>query len=176
MRFAIGMAVFLVYIIMASTFESLVHPFVILMSLPLALVGVVLALLPLGVPLSVVVMIGLIVLAGVVVNNAIVLVDTINRLRDSGLNAVDAIEKAAAMRLRPIVITTATTVLGLMPLALGGGQGGELQQPLALTLISGLLVSTLLTLVVIPVVYQLFAVALDGEAPSSSIERSPSGV
>jgi HAE1 family hydrophobic/amphiphilic exporter-1 len=176
MKFAIGMAVFLVYIIMASTFESLVHPFVILMSLPLALVGVVLALLPLGVPLSVVVMIGLIVLAGVVVNNAIVLVDTINRLRDSGLNAVDAIEKAAAMRLRPIVITTATTVLGLMPLALGGGQGGELQQPLALTLISGLLVSTLLTLVVIPVVYQLFAVALDGEAPSSSIERSPSGV
>jgi len=172
MKFAIGMAVFLVYIIMASTFESLVHPFVILMSLPLALVGVVLFLLPLGVPLSVVVMIGLIVLAGVVVNNAIVLVDTINRLRASGLALVEAIEKASAMRLRPIIITTATTVLGLLPLALGGGQGGELQQPLALTLISGLLVSTLLTLVVIPVVYQSFASILSVEDK----ERSPGAV
>jgi HAE1 family hydrophobic/amphiphilic exporter-1 len=90
-------------------------------------------------------------------------VDTINRLRASGLALVEAIEKAAAMRLRPIIITTATTVLGLLPLAIGGGQGGELQQPLALTLISGLLVSTLLTLVVIPVVYKSFASVLSVE-------------
>jgi len=154
LTFALGLAIFLVYVIMASTFEHLLHPLVILFSLPLAAVGVVLGLIGTGTPLSVVVFIGLIVLAGVVVNNAIVLVDTINRQR-SQLSALAAIERAGRLRLRPILITTVTTVLGLLPLALGLGEGAEIQQPLALTLIAGLTSATLLTLVVIPVVYKL---------------------
>ncbi len=152
--FALGLAVFLVYVIMASTFESLLHPFVILTSLPLALVGVVGLLLPLGSSLSVVVLIGLIVLAGVVVNNAIVLVDFVNRLRGEGRDLETAILEAGRARLRPIVITTSTTVLGLLPLGLGFGEGAEIQQPLALTLMGGLVSATLLTLWVVPTVYR----------------------
>ena len=155
LQMALGLAVFLVYVIMASTFESTLHPFVILFSVPLALVGVVGALWLTGTPVSVVVLIGAIVLAGVVVNNAIVLVDTINRLRDDGMERITAIHEGARLRLRPILITTLTTVLGLLPLSLGLGEGAEVQQPLALTIIAGLSSSTLLTLVVIPVVYAL---------------------
>lgn len=155
LQFALGLAVFLVYVIMASTFENIVHPFVILFSVPLAIVGAVFGLAVAGSPISVVVLIGAIVLAGVVVNNAIVLVDTINRQRSEGLERDAAIRKAAAMRLRPILITTATTVLGLFPLALGFGSGAEMQSPLAVTVIGGLLSSTLLTLGVIPVVYRV---------------------
>lgn len=151
---ALGLAVFLVYIIMASTFESVLHPFVILFSVPLAMVGVVPALMLTGTPVSVVALIGVIVLAGVVVNNAIVLVDTINRNRAEGMERIDAIHRAAALRLRPILITTITTVLGLVPLALGIGEGAEIQAPLAITVIAGLSASTLLTLLVIPVVYE----------------------
>jgi hydrophobic/amphiphilic exporter-1 (mainly G- bacteria), HAE1 family len=151
---ALGLAVFLVYVIMASTFESTLHPFVILFSVPLALIGVVAALWLSDTPVSVVVFIGAIVLAGVVVNNAIVLVDTINRLRQRGMERVEAIHEGARLRLRPILITTLTTVLGLLPLSIGLGEGAEVQQPLALTIIAGLTSSTLLTLVVIPVVYQ----------------------
>ena len=155
MVLALSLAVFLVYVIMASTFENLLHPFVILFSVPLAVVGVVGMLAVTGTPLSVVVFIGAIVLAGVVVNNAIVLVDTVNRLRETGLSRMDALRAAGELRLRPILITTATTVLGLLPLGLGIGAGAEVQQPLALTLIAGLSSSTLLTLVVIPVVYRV---------------------
>ena len=157
LQFALALAVFLVYVIMASTFENLAHPFVILFSIPLALVGVVPALLVGGQSISVVVFIGLIVLAGVVVNNAIVLVDTINRRRDDGADALEAVRLAGRMRLRPILITTATTVLGLLPLSLGLGAGSEIQQPLAITVIGGLTSSTVLTLVVVPVIYTLFA-------------------
>ncbi|RME20770.1 MAG: efflux RND transporter permease subunit, partial [Deltaproteobacteria bacterium] len=153
LQLALGLAIFLVYVIMASTFESILHPFVILFSVPLALTGVVLALLATGTPVSVVVLIGAIVLAGVVVNNAIVMVDTINRHRAAGEARVAAVHKASVLRLRPILITTTTTVLGLLPLALGLGEGAEVQQPLAITVIAGLTSSTLLTLVVIPVVY-----------------------
>jgi hydrophobic/amphiphilic exporter-1 (mainly G- bacteria), HAE1 family len=155
LKMALGLAIFLVYVIMASTFESILHPFVILFSVPLALVGVVGTLWVTGVPVSVVVLIGAIVLAGVVVNNAIVLVDTINRKRADGLERIPAVEAAARLRLRPILITTTTTVLGLLPLALGIGEGAEIQMPLALTVIAGLSSSTMLTLVVIPVVYLL---------------------
>ncbi|MCA9566197.1 MAG: efflux RND transporter permease subunit [Myxococcales bacterium] len=155
---------FLVYVIMASTFENLGHPFVILFSIPLALVGVVPGLLLTGQAVSVVVFIGLIVLAGVVVNNAIVLVDTINRRRDEGTPALEAVKVAGRLRLRPILITTATTVLGLLPLALGIGAGAEIQQPLAITIIAGLSSSTVLTLVVVPVVYTLFAGVLSRDA------------
>ena len=162
LRFALSLAIFLVYVIMASTFESLVHPFVILFSVPLALVGAVVGLWLVGVSVSVVVLIGAIVLAGVVVNNAIVLVDTINRQRAEGLSRSEAIERAGRLRLRPILITTATTVLGLLPLAFGFGAGAEIQSPLAVTVIGGLLSSTGLTLVVVPVFYLL----LDRSAPS----------
>lgn len=153
--FALALAVFLVYVIMASTFEHLLHPFTILFSVPLALVGVVGGLALWGLPVSVVAAIGLIVLAGVVVNNAIVLVDAINRLRADGLDRMEAIEAAARLRLRPILITTATTVLGLLPLAFGIGAGAEVQRPLAVAVIGGLSASTLLTLGVIPAVYAL---------------------
>ena len=119
LAFALLLAVFLVYVIMASSFESIVHPFVILFSVPLALVGVAAALWTFGMAISAVVAIGSIVLAGVVVNNAIVLVDTINRLRARGLSRENAISEAARLRLRPILMTTMTTILGLFPLAVG---------------------------------------------------------
>jgi HAE1 family hydrophobic/amphiphilic exporter-1 len=152
---ALALAVFLVYLVMASQFESLVHPMVILLTIPLALTGAILALWATGSSLSVVVFIGLIMLAGIVVNNAIVLVTRINQLRASGLARTPAIIEAGRARLRPIVMTTLTTTLGLIPLALGLGEGSELRAPMAVTVIGGLLFSTLLTLVVIPVVYSL---------------------
>ena len=157
LQLALLLAVFLVYVIMASTFENLIHPFVILFSVPLALVGSVLALGLSGTPISVVVLIGWIVLAGLVVNNAIVLVDAVNRLRNEGLDVLDAVKNAAKLRFRPILITTFTTVLGLLPLSLGLGSGAEMQQPLAVAVIGGLLSSTLLTLVVVPAIYLMFS-------------------
>jgi hydrophobic/amphiphilic exporter-1 (mainly G- bacteria), HAE1 family len=152
---ALALAVFLVYLVMASQFESLLHPFVILLTIPLALTGAVFALWLTGSSLSVVVFIGLIMLAGIVVNNAIVLITRINQLRESGLTRQEAIVEAGRARLRPIVMTTLTTTLGLAPLALGFGEGAEMRAPMAITVIGGLLVATLLTLVVIPVVYSL---------------------
>jgi multidrug efflux pump subunit AcrB len=153
--FALGLAIFLVYVVMASQFESLVHPFVIMFTVPLALIGVVVALYWAQVPISVVVFIGLIMLAGIVVNNAIVLVDYINTLRRNGMKKTQAIIQAGEVRLRPIAMTTATTVLGLLPMALGLGEGAEIRTPMALTVIAGLISSTFLTLVVIPTVYSL---------------------
>jgi hydrophobic/amphiphilic exporter-1 (mainly G- bacteria), HAE1 family len=153
--FALSLAIFLVYLVMASQFESLLHPFVIMFSIPLALVGAVLALKVTSTPLSVVVFIGLIMLAGIVVKNAIVLIDRVNQLREEGVDKIGAIVQAAESRLRPISMTTLCTLLGFMPLAIGIGDGNEVRAPMAITVIGGLLVSTLLTLVVIPVVYTL---------------------
>ncbi len=155
LRFALLLAVFLVYLVMASQFESLLHPFIILFTIPLALIGAIWALFITGSSLSVVVFIGLILLAGIVVNNAIVLIDLINQLRRRGMSKFDAIIDAGRSRLRPIVMTTLTTALGLLPLAMGFGEGSEVRAPMAITVIGGLLVSTLLTLIVIPVVYSL---------------------
>ena len=155
LSFALALAIFLVYIVMASKFESLVHPFVIMFTVPLALIGVGVALYVAGVALSIVVFIGLIMLAGIVVNNAIVLVDYINTLRRSGMDKTEAIVQASTVRLRPIVMTTLTTVLALLPMALGLGEGAEIRMPMALTVIAGLTSSTFLTLVVIPTVYSL---------------------
>ena len=155
MQFALVLAVFLVYLVMASQFESLVHPFVILFTIPLALVGAVLALFLTGTTVNVVAFIGVIMLAGIVVNNAIVLVDLINQLQSRGLEKLAAIVEACNTRLRPILMTTLTTVLGLLPMAIGAGEGAEVRTPMAITVIGGLLVSTMLTLVVIPVVYSL---------------------
>ena len=153
--FALTLAIFLVYLVMASQFESLLHPFVIMFSIPLALVGAVLALKITFTPLSVVVFIGLIMLAGIVVKNAIVLIDRVNQLREEGVEKIQAIVQAAESRLRPISMTTLCTLLGFMPLAINFGDGNEVRAPMAVTVIGGLLVSTLLTLVVIPVVYTL---------------------
>ena len=155
MLLAIAMAVFLVYLVMASQFESLLHPFIVMFSFLLALSGVLVALYLLDITISVVVLIGIIMLAGIVVNNAIVLVDYINRLRKRGEDRINAVITAGRVRLRPILMTTATTVLGLLPLALGIGEGAEIRTPLAITVIAGLISSTVLTLIVIPVVYTL---------------------
>ena len=155
---ALGLSLFMVYVIMAVQFESLIHPLVIMLTIPLAFVGTFLALKFLGLNLSIVVFLGMIMLAGIVVNNAIVLVDYINKLRARNVEKQEAIMTAGVIRLRPILMTTATTVLGLLPLALGIGEGAELRAPMAIAVISGLITSTALTLIVIPTMYSL----LDG--------------
>lgn len=156
MRLALFLAVFLVYLVMASQFESLLHPLVILGSVPLSLIGVLVMLSALDIRISLVVLIGVVLLAGIVVNNAIILVDTANRLRrQEGLAKLAAVAEAGRLRLRPILMTTSTTVLGLLPMAVGLGEGSELRAPMALAVIGGLLSSTALTLVVIPAVYLL---------------------
>ena len=157
LRLAIILAIFLVYVVMAAQFESLVHPFVILTSVPLALVGIVGSLFLTQKPLSVLALIGAVMLAGIVVNNAIVLVDAINRRRREGETRDVALVEAGRERLRPILMTTTTTVLGLTPMALGLGAGDELRAPLAITVIGGLLASTFLTLVVVPCMYRLMS-------------------
>lgn len=155
MVMALCLAIFLVYIVMASQFESLIHPFVIMFTVPLAAIGAIVALYLANTALSIVVFIGFIMLAGIVVNNAIVLVDYINTLRRNGVEATEAIVQAGSVRLRPILMTTLTTVLGLLPMALGLGDGAEIRTPMALTVIAGLISSTFLTLVVIPTVYSI---------------------
>ncbi len=152
---ALGLSVFLVYVIMAAQFESLLYPLVIMFTIPLAFFGTFLALWGLGVNLSIVVFLGMIMLAGIVVNNAIVLVDYIGQLKRRGRGLDEAVIEAGAVRLRPILMTTLTTALGLIPMALGLGDGAELRTPLAITVISGLVASTALTLIVIPVIYTL---------------------
>ena len=156
--FAMALSVFLVYVIMASQFENLLYPLVILITIPLALVGVVTVLWWTGTPVSIVVLLGAIMLAGIVVNNAIVLVDYTGRLKRRGMTTTEALEMAGRVRLRPILMTTLTTMLGLVPMAIGLGDGAEIRAPMALTVIAGLGLSTLLTLLVIPTLYA----AIDG--------------
>ncbi|MCT7941866.1 efflux RND transporter permease subunit [Shewanella holmiensis] len=156
LKIALVLAIFLVYLVMASQFESLLHPLLILIAIPMAVAGSILGLFITNTHLSVVVFIGLIMLAGIVVNNAIVLVDRINQLRVDGMDKLHAIEQAAKSRLRPILMTTLTTALGLLPMAIGMGDGSEVRAPMAITVIFGLLLSTLLTLLVIPCLYGLF--------------------
>ncbi len=155
LKLALALAIFLVYIVMASQFESTIHPLIIIFTIPLALIGVILYLYAFSIPLSIVVFLGMIMLAGIVVNNAIVLVDYINKLQERGIEKTQAILQAGKARLRPIVMTTATTVLGLLPMALGLGDGAEIRTPMAITVIIGLISSTILTLVIIPTVYSL---------------------
>ena len=141
---------------MASSFESLGHPLLILGTVPMALAGVVLACVLTQTPLSAMVGIGVIVLGGIVVNNAIVLINAVNDRRGAGMATPDALIDAGRVRVRPILMTTASTILGLVPMALGLGDGAALRQPLAIAVIGGLALSTLLTLVVIPCAYSLF--------------------
>jgi HAE1 family hydrophobic/amphiphilic exporter-1 len=157
LKLAILLAVFLVYLVMAAQFESFVYPLIIMFTVPLAMSGAVYGLYLQGMSISVIAVIGAIMLAGIVVNNGIVLVDRINQLRQAGRELGDAVIGAGSERLRPILMTTATTVLGLLPMALGLGEGAELRAPLAVTVISGLLVATVLTLVVVPVIYTLLS-------------------
>ncbi len=149
-------AVFLVYMVMASQFESLRHPFIIMFSLPLSFIGVAWMLFLTGTTLSINSFTGVIVLAGIVVNNAIILVDYTNLLRARGSDLEEAVVNAAKTRARPILMTAVTTILAMTPMALGLGEGGELNAPLARSIVGGLSTSTLLTLIVIPVVYMSF--------------------
>ncbi|HVI03067.1 MAG TPA: efflux RND transporter permease subunit, partial [Enhygromyxa sp.] len=155
LAFTAMLSIFLVYVVMASSFESLLHPFLIMFTVPLAAVGVVLACLLTGTPISAMVGIGGIILGGIVVNNAIVLIAAVNQRRGEGMDVRSALIDAGTLRLRPILMTTATTVLGLLPMAFGLGEGAALRQPLALAVIGGLVVSTALTLVVVPSAYAL---------------------
>lgn len=155
MQFALLLAIFLVYLVMASQFESLIHPFVILFTIPLALIGAILALYVTNTTINVVALIGLIMLAGIVVNNGIVLIDLINQLRADGISRAQAILQGGKDRLRPILMTAMTTILGLLPMAIGVGEGSEIRAPMAITVIGGMLVATFLTLIVIPVMYSL---------------------
>jgi len=153
---ALVVGIILVYMVMASQFESLLDPFIILFSIPFAIVGVVWALLITGKTLSIISFVGMVMLVGIVVNNAIVLVDYINLMRARGLGLREAILVTGPRRLRPVLMTAFTTIFALLPLALRRGEGSEIWNPLAISVIGGLLVSTLVTLVFVPVMYAIF--------------------
>ena len=153
---ALLLSIVLVYMVMASQFESLLHPFTILLTIPLALVGAVLMFLITGITVNIMGIIGMVMLAGIAVNNSIILVDRIGQLKESGLSLVDAIAEAGQQRIRPILMTSLTTILALVPMALGIGEGSSLSAPMAIAVIGGLFTSTLLSLVVIPCVYYVF--------------------
>lgn len=156
LQFALLLAIFLVYVVMACQFESILHPALVLFSVPLAFIGVVYVLYLFEISLSIMVFIGGIILAGIVVNNAIVLVDYVNQLRARGMAKREAVVQAGLVRLRPILMTTLTTVLGLIPMALSSGEGAEIRRPMAVTVMAGLSSATLLTLLIIPMAYYLF--------------------
>lgn len=150
---ALALAIFLVYAVMAFQFEKVLYPFIVMFSLPATFIGIILGFVLTGRPLSAPAFIGVIMLAGIVVNNAIVLVDYINKLRERGLEREEAILEAGPTRLRPILMTMLTTVLAMVPLAIGIGEGAELQAPMATVIVFGLSFSTFITLVLVPVMY-----------------------
>jgi HAE1 family hydrophobic/amphiphilic exporter-1 len=151
-----ALALLLVYMVMASQFESFLHPFIIMFTIPLCLIGIVAGLLIAGRPINLPVWIGLILLAGVAVNNAIVMIDYMNQLRRSGREKKEAILQGAVTRLRPVLLTALTTILGTLPMAFSRTSGAEMRNPLAITLLGGLMTTTFLTLFVIPIMYSLF--------------------
>jgi HAE1 family hydrophobic/amphiphilic exporter-1 len=155
MIFAISLAIFLVYLVMASQFESFKKPFIIMFTIPLGIIGVIIAGFVTAISINVIVLIALVILSGIIVNNAIVLVDYAGRLQGQGLKKLDAIKNAARVRWRPILMTTITTVLGLTPMALDFNEGFEIRIPLAVTLIGGMIFGTFLTLIFIPIIYSL---------------------
>jgi len=149
------LAILLVYMIMASQFESFLHPFVIMFTVPLSLIGVIIALLIAGKPVSLPVLIGFVMLAGIAVNNGIVMVDYINQLKRRGVEPAEAILQGCTVRLRPVLITALTTILGMLPMALTTSEGASFRAPMAITVMGGLAATTLLTLFVIPAIYSL---------------------
>jgi HAE1 family hydrophobic/amphiphilic exporter-1 len=151
--FALILSIFLVYMIIAAQFESLLFPFAVILSVPFSLIGVILALLITDISFNVLSFLGLIMLAGIVVNNAIVLIDYINQLRKKGLERNEAVIQGGKIRLRPILMTTLTTVLAMLPMAIAAGEGAEMRAPMAVTIIGGLTSSTFLTLIVVPIFY-----------------------
>jgi hydrophobe/amphiphile efflux-1 (HAE1) family protein len=175
------LAVFLVFVVMAVQYESLINPFVIMLAMPLSLIGVGLGLWATGTPQSAPVLLGVILLAGIVVNNAILLVEYIEQYRQEGHAMEAAVVEAGAVRMRPILMTTLTTVLGMVPLALGLGEGSEMMRPLAIAVVGGLSLSTLLTLFVVPSAYLIIHRAgdalktwLTGKPPAHADAPSPS--
>ncbi len=170
LKLMLALAIFLVYVVMAMQFESFLHPFVILLAVPLGIVGAVAALLVTGTSVNVLALIGVVMLSGIVVNNAIILVDAVNQRRRDGQPTEQAIVGAGRERLRPILMTTSTTVLGLVPMALDLGAGDELRTPLAITFIGGLSVSTALTLFLIPCLYRTLSGERRGPAPAAAGE------
>ena len=156
LTWALGLSIILVYLLMAALFESWLHPFTILLSLPMALVGAIIALVLAGMTRNIVSLIGFIMLVGLVTKNALLLVDYTNTLRQRGLERAEAILTAGPTRLRPILMTTLSMIFGMLPIALKLGRAAEQRAPLGVAVIGGLLLSTVLTLVVIPVVYTLF--------------------
>ena len=155
LQFALLLSIVLTYMVLAAQFESLRHPFTVILTVPLAGIGAVWIFLVLGMPLNIMAYIGIIMLVGIAVNDAIILVDAINQLRAEGMERREAIAAAGQRRIRPILMTSLTTILALLPLTLGIGESAALRAPLALAVIGGLVTSTLLTLVVVPCVYDL---------------------
>ena len=155
MLLAVMLAIVLVYIVMATQFESFKYPFVIMFTVPLMIIGVAIAMFLTNTLIGVTSVIGILVLVGIVVNNGIVLVDYINQQKAMGMPAYEAILLATQDRLRPILMTALTTILGLLPLALGIGEGTEMNQPMGIAVIGGLVTSTLLTLYIVPIIYSL---------------------
>ncbi len=156
LSFALLLSIVLVYMVMASQFESLIHPFTILLTIPLAGVGAVWAFFLLGISMNIMAYIGIIMLGGIAVNDSIILVDAINKFKEQGNSLRDSIVMAGENRIRPIIMTSITTILALLPLTIGFGESAALRAPMAIAVIAGLLTSTLLTLVVIPCVYYVF--------------------
>ena len=153
-----GLMVILVFVIMASQFESLTYPFVIMFSLPFAVVGVVIGLAITGTPMNIMSLLGILMLIGIVVNNGIVLVDYTILCRERGMNILDSVVAAGRSRLRPILMTTLTTVLGMIPMAVGNGVGAEMWNSLGMSVAWGLSFSTLITLILIPTMFASFAI------------------
>jgi HAE1 family hydrophobic/amphiphilic exporter-1 len=155
LRFALIFSIILVYMIMAAQFESFWQPFIIMATVPLSIIGVLMALFITGTSVNVVAILGVIMLGGIVVNNGIVLIDYLNLLRSRGVSVEEAVIRASKARLRPILMTALTTILGLVPMALALGEGSELRSPMAISVIGGLFIATFLTLLVIPALYLL---------------------
>jgi HAE1 family hydrophobic/amphiphilic exporter-1 len=156
LTFALILSLVLVFMVLAAQFESIIQPLVIMLTIPLAGVGTVLTFIIFGKSLNMMAYIGIIMLGGIAVNNAIILIDRINQLREAGMNKKDAIVLAGSQRIRPILMTSLTTILALLPLTIGIGESASLRAPMAMAVIGGLVSSTLLTLVVIPCVYWIF--------------------
>ncbi|MEG0340473.1 MAG: efflux RND transporter permease subunit, partial [Oscillospiraceae bacterium] len=152
----ISLAIVFIYLIMVAQFQSLLSPFIVMFTIPLAFTGGLLALLITGMPISIIAMLGFLVLAGVVVNNGIVFVDYINQLRLEGMDKREAIIATGKARVRPVLMTALTTILAMSTMALGIGSGAEMSQPLAIVTIGGLTYATVLTLVIVPILYDIF--------------------